>query len=125
VQPSGLANSPGGAPGPTATPNYPKNADGLTYGSLELAGSPDQAPDLILVQDTAGEDGYVRRPELDAATGADIASPDQASAWQKQPDALAVAGKYTTVTDYDKDGQTAIGEFIVWPSQLGGEEGRS
>ena len=114
--PAGLATSPGGVPAPTIAPDYPRNAAGLTYGSLELAGTPDQAPDLILVQDTAGEQGYVRRTELDAATGADLANPAAASTWQKQQDRLSQAGGYTTVTVYDSDGVTSIGSFIVWPS---------
>ena len=118
ARPAGLASSPIGPSAPTADPAYPKNAAGLTYGSLELAGSQDQAPDLILVEDTAGEEGYVKRVELDAATGADVANPAQAAIWQQQEDALAAAGEHATVTVYDKDGKTAIGQFIVWPSHL-------
>lgn len=48
---------------------YPVNENGLTYGSAANAGDPDREPDLILVAATNGEEGYVYKEDLDAASG--------------------------------------------------------
>lgn len=115
--PAGVAAAPGGVAAAPTIPNYPKNASGLRYGSLEDASSPDQAPDLILVQDTKGAIGYVLRTDLDAATGANVATPAEAVVWQARQDARAAAGKTITIAVYQSDGKTRIGGFVIAPSK--------
>jgi hypothetical protein len=96
-------------------PNYLRNAKGLTYGSMQSAATDQQAPALILVTDTAGENGYVFKTDLDAATGATISSPDQALAWQAKQDAMAAAGQTASIPVYRSDGVTKIGVFAIQP----------
>jgi hypothetical protein len=116
LPPAGVAAEPGGAPAPAVTPDYPRNASGLTYGSLEQANSPDSAPDLILVEATNGKQGYVLKTVLDAATGANVSNPQEAIAWQMKVDAMAAAGQDTLIPVYRVDGTTQIGEFEISPS---------
>jgi hypothetical protein len=96
-------------------PHYPRNAKGLTYGSMQSAATDQQAPALVLVTDTQGENGYVFKADLDAATGATISSPDQALAWQAKQDAMAAAGQTTSIPVYRSDGVTKIGVFAIQP----------
>jgi hypothetical protein len=96
-------------------PHYPRNAKGLTYGSMQSAATDQQAPALILVTDTQGENGYVFKTDLDAATGATISSPDQALAWQAKQDAMAAAGQTTSIPVYRSDGVSKIGVFVIQP----------
>ncbi len=121
MPPAGVAATPGGAPAPIVQPNYPKNASGLTYGSLEEANSPDSAPDLILVEATNGRVGYVLRTALDAATGGNVSNPSEAIAWQKKVDAMAAAGQQTSIPVYLADGTTQIGVFVISPSRVSPE----
>lgn len=116
--PAGIAAEPGGAAAPAVSPNYPRNASGLTYGSLEQSYSPDSAPDLILVEATNGRLGYVLKTALDAATGANVSNPQEAVAWQRKVDAMAAAGQKTRIPVYLVDGKTQIGEFEISPSRL-------
>jgi hypothetical protein len=115
--PAGVASVHGGATAAAHAPHYPKNAAGLTYGSLQEAHSADQAPALILVTDTKGENGYVFKTDLDAATGANIASPAQAAEWQAKQNAMAAAGQTTSIPVYQSDGVTRIGDFVISPSK--------
>jgi hypothetical protein len=113
----GQARPPAGvlaAPKQSA-PHYPRNAKGLTYGSMQSAATDEQAPALVLVTDTQGENGYVFKTDLDAATGATISSPDQALAWQVKQDAMAAAGQTTSIPVYRSDGVTKIGVFLIQP----------
>jgi len=85
-------------------PAYPVNDAGLTFGSLVDATSPDTEPDLILVETTDGETGYVYKAALDRASGADIRSPQEAAEWKPAR---------TEVPVYLVDGTTQIGVFVV------------
>ncbi|KQR25345.1 hypothetical protein [Microbacterium sp. Leaf151] len=84
------------------------NADGETYGSV--AGG--ETPDLIAVLATNGQDGYVRRTDLEEADGTAAAesfrSPADALAWQEQH-----AGRVSAIPVYEADGRTVVGTFVV------------
>ncbi|MCL2317355.1 MAG: hypothetical protein FWC46_09780 [Actinomycetia bacterium] len=121
VPPAGVAASPGGPANAHAQSNFPKNKDGLSYGSVLDASSPEQEPDLVLVVATNGKTGYVRQTDLAAAEGANVSSPEEAVAWQKAKDAQAAAGHGATVIPvYDSDGTTKVGVFVVGPQQAQG-----
>lgn len=85
------------------------NDRGQTYGTT---GSAEGEPDLIAVEATNGELGYVYREELDEATGEtaarDFTSPQDALEWQEEN-----RGKTHTLPVYLSDGTTQIGEFHV------------
>ena len=117
LEPAGVATEPGGPAPARVVPNWPTNAAGLTYGSLMDANSPEDAPDLIRVETQDGKTGYVKRSELDAATGANVASPAEAIAWQESVDARVASGQKTLLPVYQQDGTTLIGQFEVTPSQ--------
>lgn len=117
LAPAGLASEAGGTAPTRIVPDYPINAAGLTYGSLEDANSPEDAPDLILVEAQDGTTGYVKRAELDAATGADVSNPAEALAYQKSVDALVASGQRILLPVYAQDGVTVVGQFEVTPSQ--------
>jgi hypothetical protein len=73
-------------------------------GAMSLA----QEPDLIAVAATNGQDGYVLKSQLDAASGADISTPAQAIAWDKD-------GAYVshTIPVYEENGTTVIGSYTI------------
>ena len=59
--------------------SYPKNADGLSYGSMSDAQSADAVPDLIAVVATNGQEGYVYKTDYNAAMQVGMArNPDHA-----------------------------------------------
>jgi hypothetical protein len=99
-------------PTSAAAPTYPTNPNGQTYGSA--AGIPwSQAPDLVQATGASAKGqvtGYIRKSELDAASGADVNSPQAAVAWTQ-----AHAGKTTTIPLYTQDGKTVIGKFTIAP----------
>jgi hypothetical protein len=68
------------------TPEYPRNANGNTYGFVKDSVSPETEPDLIAVLTTDGKRGYVSKAELDVANGT------TASREFKSPDELRVIG---------------------------------
>ena len=86
---------------------YPVNALGETYGPMVTWL---EEPDLQLARGKDGESGYLRRTELDAATGVgQVHSPEEALAWndyvrQRGPVELPL---------YREDGVTVIGGFIL------------
>ncbi|HIY64734.1 MAG TPA: hypothetical protein H9830_00480 [Candidatus Agrococcus pullicola] len=86
---------------------YSTNSEGLTYGSAADAPTPQSEPDLILVVATNGQEGYVLKEDLDAASGANVGSPEEAVEWQKsQP-------SHTSISVFESDGKTVIGEFSI------------
>jgi len=89
-------------------PTYPTNGLGESYGSAMGAMSLAQEPDLIAVAATNGQDGYVLKSQLDAASGADISTPAQAIAWDKD-------GAYVshTIPVYEENGTTVIGSYTI------------
>ncbi|WP_062464406.1 hypothetical protein [Demequina soli] len=80
------------------------NANGETYGTDAFGAD----PDLIAAIATNGSAGYIRREDLDAATGADPSTPEEALARQE-----AHESGTTTIPVYELDGVTAIGEFRI------------
>lgn len=90
-------------------PNYPRNDNGLTYGSSADATSPGNEPDLIQAMATNGKSGYVYRTDL---TPPEPASPEEAVAQNALNDEPKV------ISVYEQDGATVIGEFVLAaPSQ--------
>ena len=84
------------------------NDDGNTYGAINQNGE----PDLIAVVASNGKQGYVYATQLAEADGSAAAlkftSPEQALAWQKSR-----IGKTFSVTVYESDGKTVVGEFVI------------
>jgi hypothetical protein len=87
------------------TSQWPKNAQGLTYGSGSDSMTPQDEPDLILVGATNGKVGYVLRTDLE---GQASKSPQEALSQQ-----AAQAGKDRVIPVYESDGTTKIGVFII------------
>ena len=100
-----LAKNPDNQSSSLAVTNYPKNAQGLTYGSDLYAKSPQDVPDLLLAMATNGKEGYVLRTDLEEPMPT---SPQEALAQQ-----AARAGKDRVIPVYELDGITQIGVFIV------------
>ncbi|HEY3373726.1 MAG TPA: hypothetical protein VGK02_01505 [Candidatus Aquicultor sp.] len=83
---------------------WPKNEQGVTYGSGLDAKSLEDEPDLIRVEATNGKEGYAYRTDLE---GPDPSSPAAAVAQQK-----ARGGKPRVIPVYEVDGVTQIGVFL-------------
>lgn len=95
-------------------PGFEKNSNGQTLGSALDASSPSDEPDLIAAEASNGQRGYVKKSELDQATGATIASPDEALVYQQAIDRAIAAGRtVATIAVYAKDGLTVIGTFEI------------
>jgi len=88
--------------------DWATNANGETYGAENENGQ----PELVAVKATNGQFGYVRKAELDDATGVSMMqtfrTPEEALAWQAERQ-----GKSYAIPVYDPDGTTVVGEFIV------------
>lgn len=110
--PAGVSADPAGPVALRVAPDYPRNASGLTYGSVESANSPQDEPDLILVETQTGITGYVYKRELDQATGATVSSPEEAIAWQARAD----IGLPTIIPVYAQNGITVVGVFQIAPA---------
>lgn len=95
--------------------SYPKNAQGLTYGSDLYAKSPQDAPDLVLAMATNSEEGYVLRTDLEEPMPT---SPQEALAQQ-----AARAGKDRVIPVYESDGITQIGVFMVGGGRIVTQDG--
>jgi hypothetical protein len=109
----------GRAPAGSA-PHWPTNAAGETYGSALDGQFPGDKPDLIRAFTTEWTVGYVRRTELDIATGAPnvvVKNPADALAWNAKVAAMIAAGERVFVPVYEHDGVTVIGQHEI---QLGG-----
>lgn len=106
----GVATAPGGQPAPYGSADFPVNAQGDSYGPSENVAFEDW-PDLILVEASNGADGYVERDLLNEVTGANVSSPEEAVAWQKQSDSEGWTVKELPV--YESDGRTQVGVFVV------------
>ena len=98
---------------PSGRSEYPTNPAGESYGS-SAGVVPSQAPDLIeaIGKPTSGSGhvmGYLRKSELEAASGGNIRfkTPQEAAAWQQsRPTSL-------TIPLYARNGTTIIGSFTV------------
>jgi hypothetical protein len=84
------------------------NENGDTFGQVNENGE----PDLISVVATNDQPGFVYARDLAQADGraqaVKFSSPEEALAWQKER-----AGKTFSITVYNSDGKTKVGEFIV------------
>lgn len=74
------------------------NARGETYGIENETGT----PDLVAVVATNGKGGYAYARDLDRAHSNQPSSPEEAAEWQ---------GSYMTITVFESDGRTVVGEF--------------
>lgn len=132
--PSGLTAENGTDTKPMPAPTYSTNANGETFGSAADAPSPAEEPDLISVITTnnltpkeaaaltpsevadihtgGGEQGYVRKAELDKANGSAVQTPEEALEWMRTG-----ALEDHVVTVYKSDGVTPIGQFIVYGTE--------
>lgn len=86
-------------------PEYPRNGEGQSYGSVMQAPRPDLEPDLILVETTDGKTGYARKVDMD---GPNFKSPEAALAWQR-----AHANAARRIPVFNADGMTVIGQFVI------------
>lgn len=103
---STVAASANLSPAPTGTPTvWPKNANGMTYGSGADAKSLEDEPDLICVQAINGEVGYAYRTDLE---GPEPSSPSEAVAQQR-----AQGDRPRSIPVYEADGVTQIGVFLI------------
>jgi len=107
-----VSASAGGLPfaPPNATPDYPRNAAGESYGTAAQARAPEEEPDLILAVATNGNTGYVRATELYGDLGS-LRTPEQNISYT---DALRLQ-EPRAVDVYEADGRTVIGVFQVGP----------
>ena len=78
---------------------YPTNENGETYGP-EVWESTDPPPDLILVIADDGQDGYVKKTDMDS----DVTTPEEAANYKPGRRVLNV---------YLHDGTTVIGTFTL------------
>ncbi|BCW44612.1 hypothetical protein [Arthrobacter sp. StoSoilB5] len=95
-----------------AAPEYPRNANGNTYGFAIDSVSPETEPDLIAGLTTDGKRGYVSKAELDVANGTaasrEFKTPEDAVKWTE------TEGRADrSIPVYEADGKTVIGEFTV------------
>lgn len=87
------------------------NANGESYGTDGFGAQ----PDLIEAIATNGQVGYIRSDDLDEASGANVANPDEAVEWTKHTEEMRAAGEVITIPVYEADGTTVIGEFLIQP----------
>ncbi len=86
---------------------YPVNALGETYGPMVTWL---EEPDLELAHGKDGVIGYLRRTELDAATGVgQVHSPEEALAWNEYVRQRGAV----EIPLYREDGVTVVGYFVV------------
>lgn len=89
-------------------PSYPRNASGLTYGSLADATTPDNGPDLVAVCATNGRRGFAKRADIEPSRPK---SPQEAATWQATQAQLGPK----SVPVFESDGETVIGDFVMEP----------
>lgn len=106
-------NQPAATPPEAADSLYPNNAKGETYGSSSEAQTAGEEPDLILAigKTSSGEivHGYVRKSELNAATGATVKTPAEAAEYSRVAERRAA----TTIPLFAENGSTVIGSFTI------------
>lgn len=95
-------------PGSPGTPQFARNASGLTFGSAAQAISPETEPDLIQAQGKDGVEGYVFKRDLDYQPK--FTSPAEAVKWQNTN-----AGKQISIGLYDSSGTKRVGTFVITP----------
>ena len=94
-------------------PKYEVNSSGETFGTVAEATSSASEPDLILATATNGKVGYVKKLELDEATGANVANPEEALAWQAEVARATANGEVLSIPVYESDCKTVIGECVI------------
>ncbi len=88
---------------------YPVNARGETYGPAGFEKWLGE-PDLELAIGSGGAEGYIRRSELDEATGAGrVHSPEEAIAWTEY---VRNRGP-VEIPVYREDGETVVDRFVI------------
>lgn len=86
--------------------DFPRNANGMTFGSSLEARTPADEPDLIASWGTKGELGYVRTSDMQ---GVQPRTPAEAIALTEK----RMTEGPTAIPLYAEDGPTVIGEFIL------------
>jgi hypothetical protein len=81
------------------------NANGQTYGVSNQSGTPDLIGVLI---DDGKNYGYVKKSDLNCASGGDPSSPSEALEWQK-----VSQNRNISIPVYESDGVTAVGTFTL------------
>lgn len=92
----------------TSPTEWGVNQQGDTYGVMKPDGS---VPDLVATYATNGRSGYVYADEL---AGYQPTSPADALRWQEEH-----GDESRSITVYESDGQTAVGEFVLDPGKGG------
>lgn len=103
---------------PGRVPFWPSNAAGETYGSDLPDQFPGDRPDLISAWTTDWKGGYIRRTEIDAATGAHL-PPSELPAWNLRLAEQEAAGQPNLIPVYEQDGVTVIGSFAIASGRVG------
>jgi hypothetical protein len=95
-------------------PDFPVNAQGMTYGSNAHATTVAQEPDLIAAvgKTPSGQliSGYVRKADDDLWSGIGLSGAAQIVAYQAR---VAQAGPVIHIPLYAQDGTTVIGQFSI------------
>lgn len=103
---SALAAGDGAAhPAPVTT-----NSRGQTVGEIDGL-PPAEYPDLVKVTATNGMTGYVDSALVNELTGANVKTPEEALAWNRQMQAATWDTKEIPV--FEADGVTQIGVFVI------------
>ena len=90
---------------------YEENHSGASFGSLadeEAEGGP---PDLVLVENSAGVEGYVHHQDIEAFWGPAPTSPEEVAAMTQDQATEAAISRALTVPMYEGDGDSYVGEW--------------
>lgn len=98
------------APGPASSGLFQTNTTGQSYGSLIEVNGQIIEPELVKAEASNGVIGYVSNSELKFAAGhpSNFRSPEEALKWQE-----ARGSSTTSISVYDADGKTKIGELLI------------
>jgi hypothetical protein len=115
--PANVAATPDGPVHSAVSPEYPLNAVGRTYGAAGSEVAFDDWPDLLQVEASNGQMGYVDTALLNELTGANVATPEEAVAWTKQME--SETWDSIEIPVYDFQGVSQVGVFIISRTQAG------
>lgn len=86
---------------------YPVNENGQTYGTESRLG---RMPELLLVEATNGNTGYVLVSELENDDGSKVNNPSEAIEYMKEKEKAGPR----VIDVYESDGETVIGKFEIY-----------
>ena len=95
---------------------YAVNASGQTYGPDWIGEDYEEhAPDLIAAEGVNGQNGYVKRIDLEEAEGDGfVDSPEEAVKYMKRKDQRKGDNYYIVIPVFKKDGVTEIDQFWIY-----------